>query len=238
MCSRIFFDCCLLLIFFGCTTQHVSDTDEYSFAFQSSQKLVQYHGAVTNQNAKSYLRILSQRLQNGFPNTKHRFSPYEVTILNSASPAAFSPGGGFVFLSKGLILSLDSEEELAFVIAHEMAHQELRHTALAKLKEKNSAEYSLIDAYMSEQNETLELEADKFAGSTLAQAGYDPLQATRAIFNAARNRKDIQTNPHALHLLERRNIALRRFIQKAKVRSYGILLPQRDFMHFQSILRS
>ncbi|NMC64200.1 MAG: M48 family metalloprotease [SAR324 cluster bacterium] len=196
------------------------------------------YGAITNQNAKSYIRILGQRLQNAFPYAKHRFSSYEIIILNSTTPAAFSPGGSFIFLSKGLILSLTSEEELAFVIAHEMAHQELKHTALAELKEKKYTEYKQIDAYMSEQNETLELEADKFAAATLAQAGYDPVLATQAIFNAARKRQDLQRNPQVLQLLERRRMALQKFLQKSRVRSYGLLLPQRNFLYFQSILRS
>lgn len=54
--------------------------------------------------------------------------PWQVFVLNTELPNAFSVGGGLICVTRGLILSLNSEAEFAAVIAHEMAHEILGHT--------------------------------------------------------------------------------------------------------------
>ncbi|MDR1389128.1 MAG: M48 family metalloprotease [Treponema sp.] len=66
---------------------------------------------------------------------------YHVAILDSQEINAFATPGGHIFLTRGLIASADSEDALAAVIAHEVAHIQLRH-GLAAIR---NARY--IDAF-------------------------------------------------------------------------------------------
>lgn len=52
---------------------------------------------------------------------------YELTIINDTEFNAFAIAGGQIFLNTGLLQGLESKDEIAFVIAHELAHNELRH---------------------------------------------------------------------------------------------------------------
>jgi hypothetical protein len=52
---------------------------------------------------------------------------YQVIVSRSSVPNAFNVGGGFIIINTGLIERLQSEEELAFILAHELSHQVMDH---------------------------------------------------------------------------------------------------------------
>jgi predicted Zn-dependent protease len=53
--------------------------------------------------------------------------PLQVTVLNSKEINAFAFPGGFVFVERGLLETVDDEAQLAGVISHEMSHVIARH---------------------------------------------------------------------------------------------------------------
>jgi predicted Zn-dependent protease len=53
--------------------------------------------------------------------------PYEFRVVNDAGINAFALPGGFVYVNKGALDAARSEDEIAAVIAHEIAHVSLRH---------------------------------------------------------------------------------------------------------------
>jgi predicted Zn-dependent protease len=55
------------------------------------------------------------------------YNGYHVVILDSRELNAFSTPGGHVFITKGLIDIVPSEDALAGIIAHELAHIMLKH---------------------------------------------------------------------------------------------------------------
>jgi predicted Zn-dependent protease len=57
------------------------------------------------------------------------FNGYHVLILDSDEIGAFATPGGHIFLTRALVTCADSEDALAAVIAHEIAHIHLRHAA-------------------------------------------------------------------------------------------------------------
>ncbi|MDR1239916.1 MAG: M48 family metalloprotease, partial [Treponema sp.] len=57
------------------------------------------------------------------------FNGYHVGILDSPELNAFATPGGHIFLTQGMVECADSEDALAAVIAHELAHIQLRHAA-------------------------------------------------------------------------------------------------------------
>ncbi|MDR0568253.1 MAG: M48 family metalloprotease [Spirochaetaceae bacterium] len=128
------------------------------------------------------------------------FNGYHVRILDSDEINAFATSGGHIFIARGLLAAANSEDALAAVIAHEVAHVQLRHAAkqiedmrfVQKLSEvaaqatealrieKETEVFSdsvstMVDNLMTKgYSQTQEFDADSFALSLLAGAGYSP----------------------------------------------------------------
>lgn len=73
---------------------------------------------------QEYLNSISYRVLSYSPNPSLNF--YFMLVQNKAINAFASPGG-IIAINSGLILSADSEDEVAGVIAHEISHIEHRH---------------------------------------------------------------------------------------------------------------
>jgi len=59
------------------------------------------------------------------------YNGYHVVILDSNEINAFATSGGHIFITRSLISSAKSEDALAGVIAHEIAHIQLQHSIKA-----------------------------------------------------------------------------------------------------------
>ena len=66
-----------------------------------------------------YLQKLGERLLAQLPPGKTR---YRFTIIDSPANDAFGAAGGYIYLSRRLIALAQSEDELAGVLGHEIAH--------------------------------------------------------------------------------------------------------------------
>lgn len=61
--------------------------------------------------------------------------PWRFAVLDDPDINAFAAPGGYVFLTKGLLVRLRNEAELAGVLAHEIAHVQARHHLVAIRKQ-------------------------------------------------------------------------------------------------------
>lgn len=115
-------------------------------------------------------------------------------VLDTASANAFAAPGGYVFVSRGLLLLLRNESELAGVLAHEMAHVIARHhleamttqerfqlaaeVALAATDTRGALSDALVgvtrEVYSKGLEQGDEFEADRLGTVIAARAGYDP----------------------------------------------------------------
>lgn len=117
---------------------------------------------------------------------------YVFRVIDKDEVNAFALPGGYIFVFKGLIEKIDRDDELAAVVAHEIAHVVARHSikrlqgglgynilqilmAAAGTKARDArgidaAFGQLIMAY-SREDEAL---ADKIAIKYLKEAGFDP----------------------------------------------------------------
>jgi predicted Zn-dependent protease len=59
------------------------------------------------------------------------YNGYHVMLLDSNEINAFATSGGHIFITRGLVNSAKSEDALAGVIAHEIAHIQLQHSIKA-----------------------------------------------------------------------------------------------------------
>ena len=122
--------------------------------------------------------------------------PWHFGVLDSDTVNAFAAPGGYVFITKGLLLRMRNEAELAGVMAHEISHVLRKHhlnaiqkTAqlglaadAASLAINNSDNAYLKDKAITAGSEILargldkddEFEADRMGVVIAARAGYDP----------------------------------------------------------------
>lgn len=110
--------------------------------------------------------------------------PWELHVLQDDNWNAFTPGGGKVFVLTGIFEgneALQSDDELAAVIAHEMAHVAARHASekSGKVMVTTVADSSLkTDDFAAAFNTNQEDEADRIAAMYMALAGFNPEAAT------------------------------------------------------------
>jgi predicted Zn-dependent protease len=124
----------------------------------------------------------------------HTYAGYTFAVIDSDQRNAVAVPAGFIFMTRGLLGVVRSEDELAAVLAHEIAHHELRHNMLdvAAGKSYQVMDYLLDDSnqpdgeQLMEQmaigyNERHELEADRRGIELLALAGYQPQALVRVL---------------------------------------------------------
>lgn len=121
-----------------------------------------------------------------------RFDRYQVFRLESSEINAMALPGAHLLITRSLINLPDlSDDQLAGILAHEIAHVELGHTRNAVIqKNRSEALKSLLSVIsrgpaksvlMLDQLANLgisrktELEADEFAIQLLSRAGYSPM---------------------------------------------------------------
>src|SRR5258708_23159615 len=83
---------------------------------------------LTDSNTVSrYVQQLGKKLERVIP--PDRSWPYEFHVVQAADINAFALPGGPIFVNLGTIQAADNEAELARVMAHEMPHIYIHHSA-------------------------------------------------------------------------------------------------------------
>ncbi len=134
--------------------------------------------------------------------------PWQFGVLDTTDLNAFATPGGTIFVTKGLLMNLSNESELAGVLAHEMVHVLSKHhlAALQKsarmdlatdlaseaLKDKagpilDKAVKAGTEVYARGLDKSDEFEADRKGIIIATRAGYDPygLPAVLQMLDAA-----------------------------------------------------
>src|SRR4030095_12779353 len=75
------------------------------------------------------LTIYVQKVGNRLAEASDRKLPYEFHVLNNSVPKAWALPGGKIAVTRGLLIALKSESELAAVLGHEIVHAAARHSA-------------------------------------------------------------------------------------------------------------
>lgn len=160
-----------------------------------AQLVEQQIGLYSMPEAEAYIREVGGRLVAAANDARWNFSFH---IVDQFEPNAFSIPGGGVYVSRGLLALVDREDELAGVLAHEIAHVTRRHSARQQregiipgllsvpsrivggvvsedLGALINAPVDLVGgAWLSQYSRRQEIEADEVGLATAAKAGYDP----------------------------------------------------------------
>ncbi len=183
----------------------VSEGQELAIGQQSHPEIIRQFGVY---DEKPELNRLVDR-------TGHRLAaeserpdlPWTFTILDTPMVNAMAVPGGYIYITRGMLERINSEDELAGVLGHEIAHVTARHSA-QQISRQQLAQFGLmlgavvagpeaVQQYgqlaqlglgllfqrYSRQHET---EADLLGTGYMAQARYHPIGAERMLMTLQR----------------------------------------------------
>jgi predicted Zn-dependent protease len=103
-----------------------STDQEIQIGRDSAQEVERELPLVRDGNVTRYVEEIGGRLAREAPGADY---PYQFRVLDVADLNAFALPGGFIYVNRGLLETVRNEEQLAGVLAHEIAHIAERHAA-------------------------------------------------------------------------------------------------------------
>jgi len=173
-------------------THHVVFTSvkgEQESSRRIHQEILKFYGLYQDQALQDYVQMVGTRVARNTPIADWDFKFF---VLDDDSLNAFTTGGGYVYVHRGLLPYLNSEAQLAAVLGHEIGHDVARHPARGQahgvmlgvgalataIMTGNAALAEMADlgatAWMQGYGRDMESEADRLGLEYAARSGYRP----------------------------------------------------------------
>ncbi|HEY4368459.1 MAG TPA: M48 family metalloprotease [Steroidobacteraceae bacterium] len=215
----------------GCASNPVSGHPDLVFSSEQSEiekakklhplMLQQFGGAYEDPQLQQYVAEVGTRAAKVGQRPQLQ---YVFTVLDSEDINAFTTGGGYVYITRGILNYLNSEAELYAVLGHEIGHINARHPVKQQTQSTlsgigaaavgiftgsgdlaglaNYAGAALVHGY----GRDMELEADKLGAEYLQKGGLAPqhmidvvrLLKNQEMFEVQRAREE-NRQPHIYH---------------------------------------
>lgn len=190
----------------------MTEKKEKEIGLEEHEKVLASMPLFEDEELNAYVREIGQKMAS----ISHRPElEYQFHIIDSPDINAFALPGGFVYVNRGLLTFMNTEAQLAAVLAHEIGHITARHSvqqqargALAKTAAtvggfvtavatgSGSAGSQISDVAsiwaqsgLSGFGREHELEADSLGAEYLVEAGYDP-NAMIDVITILKNQED------------------------------------------------
>jgi predicted Zn-dependent protease len=141
---------------------------------QEKKEVAAQLGIVREAKLQELLDAVGKRLTRQLPGSAFQ---YEFRVVDQWPPNAFTLPGGAIYVSRGLLVLSNSEDELANVLAHEIVHAAKRHAAARQQVAGGSNPFAIAftrAAWLAAYSRDQEREADRGGQQLAAAAGYDP----------------------------------------------------------------
>ena len=113
----------------------MSEAAEIAEGKKSHEQVLQEYTALKNPRVQAYVNELGQRLAK---QSQRANLQWTFTVLDSPEINAFALPGGYVYVTRGIMVYLDSEADLAGVIGHEIGHVTARHGAQRATRQQDA----------------------------------------------------------------------------------------------------
>lgn len=182
--------------------EDISESEEYYIGRAVAAQVLGRYKPLNDAALNLYLQKVVQgvALASDRPAT---FKGYHVQVLDTDEVNAFAAPGGFVFVTKGLLKQVKSEDELAGVLGHEVAHVAKKHGLKTIQTARLTSAFTILGSEVGKQytpqqvgeltkafdgvvedvvnkmvvngySRDKEYEADKFGAQYAKSAHYDP----------------------------------------------------------------
>jgi len=159
---------------------------------QADKEVIAQFGLYSDKNLQLYVNEIGQKLVSHLSDKE--FNKYFFKVVDSSDINAFALPGGYIYVTRGILATINSEAQLAGILGHEIGHVTQHHGAKqivraigaqilaiggAIANPKNAGEWLLVSSQMFNQinlgyGRDAELESDAHGLLTAYQAGYDP----------------------------------------------------------------
>jgi predicted Zn-dependent protease len=244
----ILFALSLCMMFCGCAVNPVTGENQLMLVSPEQELQIgtqyapeiekQLEGRIDNTALQNYVSNVGQNISriSHMPQLEFRYIAVNHKMIN-----AMALPGGYIFITKGMLEKLDSEAQLAAILAHETAHVTARHSAqamttqigldivLSAVSRKTAGGTTEIARIGSQliglkYSRGHEAEADTVGLDYLAKAGYSPFAAVETMEilereNQARQIEFLSSHPSPVNRKDNllRQINLKGYSQNMKV---------------------
>ncbi len=190
----------------------MSENREREIGREEHEKVLSSMRVMEEGPVTEYVNEVGQRLASA----SHRDDlEFTFTVIDSPEINAFALPAGYIYINRGLLTFLNSEDQLAAVLAHEIGHVTARHAVQQQARGNLGrtaagiggfvAAVATGSAYVGSELSQLgslwtqagvsgfgrenELEADSLSALYLRNAGYDP-QAVIEVLSILKNQED------------------------------------------------
>jgi predicted Zn-dependent protease len=198
----------LALALAGCVTP----AGEQQVGDEEAKKVEQEMGLLREPALLAYVRAVGAKL---VAVSERPQGPWQFEVVDRPEPNAFALPGGHVYVTRGLLVLLNSEDELACVLGHEIAHVTASHSTKRMGAAVATAPITIatglagfavgivspvLGSAVAGTGEVItgglvlapfsreqEYEADELGQSLAARAGYDPLGLARFLHTLDRD---------------------------------------------------
>lgn len=189
---------CCIIISVSTANLHSQSLDlDRQLGAQNAQMVEEQMGIYEDEELTSFVRNVGNRLVSQLDNPMFQF---RFHVVDDPTPNAFALPGGYVYVTRGILSLITTEDELAGVMAHEIIHVVQRHSVkqmkksiIPKLFELpgqvvgsvvsedlgkllNAPIETSNKLFLSDYSRKHETEADVKGVALAAKAGYDPSQ--------------------------------------------------------------
>ncbi len=196
-CYRIFF-----FLFFGSislfnpsstfSVPFIDKETELAMGQQADKEVIAQFGLYGDKSLQLYVNEIGQKLVLNLSDKE--FNKYFFKVVDSSEINAFALPGGYIYVTRGILATINSEAELAGILGHEIGHVTQHHGAkqvvrtigaqilaigAAIANPKNAGEWLVLSSQLFNQinlgyGREAELESDAHGLLSAYQAGYDP----------------------------------------------------------------
>jgi len=160
-------------------TKKVSLKEEIDFASESHDKIKEEYQFIYNNKQKKLNSIL-KKIEKKIENPKGY--NYKIYLIKDEAINAFTTGGGYIYFFEGMYDYLESDDEIASIICHEINHNELGHLRdYLRVKKTNNNLFGELGNILTSMqsiltinfNQKKETECDLHAIDISIRAGYN-----------------------------------------------------------------
>ena len=168
----------------------LSENDEIEMGRDADGQVTEAYGLYGSDDLQTFVRGTGEALAAASERSQ---LPWSFKVVDDPIVNAFALPGGFIFITRGILASLNSQAELAGVLGHEIGHMTARHSANQISRQQLqqfglglgaavSSEFASATGVLSAGLQVLNLrygrgdesQSDELGVRYMSRAGYDP----------------------------------------------------------------